>query len=153
MENRPPGDRESFLTLYGSLSLPALILPFKSYPGAPALSLRNILLEIVFPGKTWNQISWIEIFRPVGLAQVSVQVVRGSCTPSLYVLEVLYVRSRPGYIFVCIYIHIFYLSLPRTMATLLFGQHIIKTSAVFLRTELSFALVNRKPVVPGRIFF
>lgn len=32
-----------------------------------------------------------------------------------------------------------------------FGQHIIKPSVVFLKTELSFALVNRKPVVPGRI--
>ncbi len=40
-----------------------------------------------------------------------------------------------------------------TMATLRFGQHIIKSSAVFLKTELSFALVNRKPVVPGRILF
>ncbi|XP_026200341.1 bis(5'-adenosyl)-triphosphatase isoform X1 [Anabas testudineus] len=37
------------------------------------------------------------------------------------------------------------------MSTLRFGQHLIKASAVFLRTELSFALVNRKPVVPGRI--
>ncbi|XP_073681675.1 bis(5'-adenosyl)-triphosphatase [Garra rufa] len=38
-----------------------------------------------------------------------------------------------------------------TMATLRFGQHIIKSSAVFLKTELSFALVNRKPVVPGHV--
>ncbi|XP_054866852.1 bis(5'-adenosyl)-triphosphatase isoform X2 [Amphiprion ocellaris] len=38
------------------------------------------------------------------------------------------------------------------MSTLRFGQHLIKASAVFLQTELSFALVNRKPVVPGRIF-
>ncbi|VFV33748.1 bis(5-adenosyl)-triphosphatase, partial [Lynx pardinus] len=30
-----------------------------------------------------------------------------------------------------------------------FGQHLIKPSVVFLKTELSFALVNRKPVVPG----
>ncbi|XP_062842742.1 bis(5'-adenosyl)-triphosphatase isoform X2 [Trichomycterus rosablanca] len=37
------------------------------------------------------------------------------------------------------------------MATLRFGQHMIKASAVFLRTELSFALVNRKPVVPGHV--
>lgn len=37
------------------------------------------------------------------------------------------------------------------MSTLRFGQHLIKTSAVFLRTELSFALVNRKPVVPGHV--
>lgn len=37
------------------------------------------------------------------------------------------------------------------MATFRFGQHIIKSSAVFLQTELSYALVNRKPVVPGRI--
>lgn len=37
------------------------------------------------------------------------------------------------------------------MAAIRFGQHIIKSSAVFLQTELSFALVNRKPVVPGRI--
>ncbi|CAL8379016.1 unnamed protein product [Boreogadus saida] len=36
------------------------------------------------------------------------------------------------------------------MATLRFGQHVIKVSAVFLQTELSFALVNRKPVVPGQ---
>ncbi|XP_053892252.1 bis(5'-adenosyl)-triphosphatase isoform X2 [Malaclemys terrapin pileata] len=32
-----------------------------------------------------------------------------------------------------------------------FGQHLIKPSFVFLKTELSFALVNRKPVVPGHI--
>ncbi|TRZ21478.1 hypothetical protein HGM15179_005597 [Zosterops borbonicus] len=32
-----------------------------------------------------------------------------------------------------------------------FGQHLIKPSVVFLRTELCFALVNRRPVVPGRI--
>ncbi|XP_070311881.1 bis(5'-adenosyl)-triphosphatase isoform X2 [Odocoileus virginianus] len=32
-----------------------------------------------------------------------------------------------------------------------FGQHLIKPSVVFLRTELSFALVNRKPVVPGHV--
>ncbi|KAM9860010.1 bis(5'-adenosyl)-triphosphatase [Aulostomus maculatus] len=37
------------------------------------------------------------------------------------------------------------------MSTLRFGQHLIKASAVFLRTELSFALVNRKPVVPGHV--
>ncbi|XP_077385672.1 bis(5'-adenosyl)-triphosphatase isoform X2 [Festucalex cinctus] len=37
------------------------------------------------------------------------------------------------------------------MSTLRFGQHIIKASAVFLQTELSFALVNRKPVVPGHV--
>ncbi|XP_072845425.2 bis(5'-adenosyl)-triphosphatase isoform X1 [Pogona vitticeps] len=32
-----------------------------------------------------------------------------------------------------------------------FGQHLIKPSIVFLKTELSFALVNRKPVVPGHV--
>lgn len=32
-----------------------------------------------------------------------------------------------------------------------FGQHLIKPSVVFLKTELSFALVNRKPVVPGHV--
>ncbi|XP_067854929.1 bis(5'-adenosyl)-triphosphatase isoform X2 [Heptranchias perlo] len=37
------------------------------------------------------------------------------------------------------------------MATFRFGQHIIKSSMVFLQTELSFALVNRKPVVPGHV--
>ncbi|XP_072522208.1 bis(5'-adenosyl)-triphosphatase isoform X2 [Salminus brasiliensis] len=37
------------------------------------------------------------------------------------------------------------------MATLRFGQHVIKATAVFLRTELTFALVNRKPVVPGHV--
>ncbi|XP_056591277.1 bis(5'-adenosyl)-triphosphatase isoform X3 [Triplophysa dalaica] len=37
------------------------------------------------------------------------------------------------------------------MATFRFGQHIIKSSAVFLQTELSYALVNRKPVVPGHV--
>ncbi|XP_067907710.1 bis(5'-adenosyl)-triphosphatase isoform X2 [Heterodontus francisci] len=37
------------------------------------------------------------------------------------------------------------------MATFRFGQHIIKSSVVFLQTELSFALVNRKPVVPGHV--
>lgn len=38
-----------------------------------------------------------------------------------------------------------------TFIMLRFGQHLIKPSVVFLKTELSFALVNRKPVVPGRI--
>ncbi|XP_072438534.1 bis(5'-adenosyl)-triphosphatase-like isoform X1 [Chiloscyllium punctatum] len=37
------------------------------------------------------------------------------------------------------------------MATFRFGQHIIKSSVIFLQTELSFALVNRKPVVPGHV--
>ncbi|XP_035376526.1 bis(5'-adenosyl)-triphosphatase [Electrophorus electricus] len=37
------------------------------------------------------------------------------------------------------------------MATMRFGQHAIKSTAVFLQTELSFALVNRKPVVPGHV--
>ncbi|XP_012696583.2 bis(5'-adenosyl)-triphosphatase isoform X1 [Clupea harengus] len=37
------------------------------------------------------------------------------------------------------------------MTTFRFGQHIIKASAVFLKTELSFAVVNRKPVVPGHV--
>uniref|UniRef100_A0A3Q0SK65 HIT domain-containing protein n=1 Tax=Amphilophus citrinellus TaxID=61819 RepID=A0A3Q0SK65_AMPCI len=37
------------------------------------------------------------------------------------------------------------------MSTLRFGQHLIKSSAVFLQTELSFALVNRKPVVSDLI--
>lgn len=32
-----------------------------------------------------------------------------------------------------------------------FGQHLIKPSVVFLKTDLSFALVNRKPVVPGHV--
>ncbi|NWX10006.1 FHIT triphosphatase, partial [Caloenas nicobarica] len=32
-----------------------------------------------------------------------------------------------------------------------FGQHLIKPYVVFLKTELSFALVNRKPVVPGHV--
>ncbi|XP_076787655.1 bis(5'-adenosyl)-triphosphatase isoform X3 [Arvicanthis niloticus] len=32
-----------------------------------------------------------------------------------------------------------------------FGKHLIKPSVVFLKTELSFALVNRKPVVPGHV--
>ncbi|XP_011611939.2 bis(5'-adenosyl)-triphosphatase isoform X1 [Takifugu rubripes] len=40
--------------------------------------------------------------------------------------------------------------LPVNMA-LRFGQHLIKASAVILQTELSFALVNRKPVVPGHV--
>lgn len=37
------------------------------------------------------------------------------------------------------------------VSMLRFGQHLIKPSVVFLRTELCFALVNRRPVVPGRI--
>lgn len=37
------------------------------------------------------------------------------------------------------------------MSTYRFGQHIIKSSAVFLQSELSFALVNRKPVLPGHV--
>ncbi|XP_057364091.1 bis(5'-adenosyl)-triphosphatase isoform X8 [Manis pentadactyla] len=32
-----------------------------------------------------------------------------------------------------------------------FGQHLVKPSVVFLKTELSYALVNRKPVVPGHV--
>ncbi|XP_075369946.1 bis(5'-adenosyl)-triphosphatase isoform X4 [Mycteria americana] len=40
---------------------------------------------------------------------------------------------------------------PRRLIMLRFGQHLIKPSVVFLKTELSFALVNRRPVVPGRI--
>ncbi|XP_017566115.2 bis(5'-adenosyl)-triphosphatase isoform X1 [Pygocentrus nattereri] len=39
----------------------------------------------------------------------------------------------------------------RAMATIRFGQHVIKATSVFLQTELSFALVNRKPVVPGHV--
>ncbi|XP_039766074.1 bis(5'-adenosyl)-triphosphatase isoform X1 [Ornithorhynchus anatinus] len=35
--------------------------------------------------------------------------------------------------------------------SLRFGQHLIKPSVVFLKTEFSFALVNRKPVVPGHV--
>uniref|UniRef100_A0A8C7HYB4 Uncharacterized protein n=1 Tax=Oncorhynchus kisutch TaxID=8019 RepID=A0A8C7HYB4_ONCKI len=35
------------------------------------------------------------------------------------------------------------------MSTFCFAQHVIKASAVFLQTELSFTLVNRNPVVPG----
>ncbi|XP_021264716.1 bis(5'-adenosyl)-triphosphatase [Numida meleagris] len=38
-----------------------------------------------------------------------------------------------------------------TFIMLRFGQHFIKPSVVFLKTELSFALVNRKPVVPGHV--
>ncbi|MBN3272102.1 FHIT triphosphatase, partial [Polyodon spathula] len=37
------------------------------------------------------------------------------------------------------------------MTTFRFGQHVVKASAVFLQSELSFALVNRKPVVPGHV--
>lgn len=32
-----------------------------------------------------------------------------------------------------------------------FGKHLIKPSVAFLKTELSFAFVNRKPVVPGHV--
>ncbi|XP_063283660.1 bis(5'-adenosyl)-triphosphatase [Pelobates fuscus] len=32
-----------------------------------------------------------------------------------------------------------------------FGQHLIKQSVIFLKTAFSFALVNRKPVVPGHV--
>ncbi|KAM4721412.1 bis(5'-adenosyl)-triphosphatase [Rhinophrynus dorsalis] len=35
--------------------------------------------------------------------------------------------------------------------SLRFGQHLIKPSIIFLKSELSFALVNRKPVVPGHV--
>ncbi|XP_075689630.1 bis(5'-adenosyl)-triphosphatase [Rhinoderma darwinii] len=35
--------------------------------------------------------------------------------------------------------------------SLWFGKHLIKPTVTFLRTELSFALVNRKPVVPGHV--
>ncbi|XP_072177199.1 bis(5'-adenosyl)-triphosphatase-like [Diadema setosum] len=37
------------------------------------------------------------------------------------------------------------------MATYTFGQHVIKSSVVFFRSRLSFAFVNRKPVVPGHV--
>ncbi|XP_071817912.1 bis(5'-adenosyl)-triphosphatase-like isoform X2 [Apostichopus japonicus] len=37
------------------------------------------------------------------------------------------------------------------MATFRFGQHIVQSSAVFFKSKLSFAFVNRKPVVPGHI--
>ncbi|XP_043920983.1 bis(5'-adenosyl)-triphosphatase [Protopterus annectens] len=37
------------------------------------------------------------------------------------------------------------------MSTYRFGQQIIKSSVVFFQTELSFALVNRKPVLPGHV--
>ncbi|XP_075369945.1 bis(5'-adenosyl)-triphosphatase isoform X3 [Mycteria americana] len=40
---------------------------------------------------------------------------------------------------------------PRRLIMLRFGQHLIKPSVVFLKTELSFALVNRRPVVPGHV--
>ncbi|XP_066554019.1 bis(5'-adenosyl)-triphosphatase isoform X2 [Amia ocellicauda] len=36
-------------------------------------------------------------------------------------------------------------------STFRFGQHVVKASVVFLQTESSFALVNRKPVVPGHV--
>uniref|UniRef100_A0A8C5Q5R3 Bis(5'-adenosyl)-triphosphatase n=1 Tax=Leptobrachium leishanense TaxID=445787 RepID=A0A8C5Q5R3_9ANUR len=35
--------------------------------------------------------------------------------------------------------------------SLKFGQHLIKSSVIFLKTALSFALVNRSPVVPGHV--
>ncbi|XP_077133854.1 bis(5'-adenosyl)-triphosphatase [Ranitomeya variabilis] len=35
--------------------------------------------------------------------------------------------------------------------SLWFGKHLIKPTVTFLRTELCFALVNRKPVVPGHV--
>ncbi|XP_060054686.1 vacuolar protein sorting-associated protein 26C isoform X4 [Erinaceus europaeus] len=41
--------------------------------------------------------------------------------------------------------------LPSETMSFRFGQHLIKPSVVFLQTELSFALVNRKPVVPGHV--
>jgi len=34
-----------------------------------------------------------------------------------------------------------------------FGGHPVKNSGLFYRSALSFAFVNRKPVVPGRIHF
>ncbi|XP_019392263.1 PREDICTED: bis(5'-adenosyl)-triphosphatase isoform X2 [Crocodylus porosus] len=40
---------------------------------------------------------------------------------------------------------------PTSIMSFRFGQHLIKPSVVFLKTELSFALVNRKPVVPGHV--
>ncbi|XP_052466577.1 bis(5'-adenosyl)-triphosphatase-like [Carassius gibelio] len=38
-----------------------------------------------------------------------------------------------------------------TISALHFGQHIIKSSAVYLKMELSFALANQKPVVSGHV--
>ena len=32
-----------------------------------------------------------------------------------------------------------------------FGRNMISVSVVFLQTQLSYAFVNRKPIVPGRI--
>ncbi|XP_032822255.2 bis(5'-adenosyl)-triphosphatase isoform X1 [Petromyzon marinus] len=37
------------------------------------------------------------------------------------------------------------------MATLRFGHHVVSATVVFLRSELSFAIVNRKPVLPGHV--
>eukprot|EP00057_Strongylocentrotus_purpuratus_P001861 XP_003723356.2 PREDICTED: bis(5'-adenosyl)-triphosphatase [Strongylocentrotus purpuratus] len=37
------------------------------------------------------------------------------------------------------------------MASYTFGQHLIKSSVVFFRSRLTFAFVNRKPVVPGHV--
>ncbi|KAF2069609.1 hypothetical protein CYY_009074 [Polysphondylium violaceum] len=37
------------------------------------------------------------------------------------------------------------------MATTYFGQYIIRQSEIFFTSELSFALVNLKPVLPGHV--
>ncbi|XP_041458698.1 bis(5'-adenosyl)-triphosphatase-like [Lytechinus variegatus] len=37
------------------------------------------------------------------------------------------------------------------MASYTFGQHVIKSSVVFFRSRLTFAFVNRKPVLPGHV--
>uniref|UniRef100_UPI00358F2A60 bis(5'-adenosyl)-triphosphatase isoform X1 n=1 Tax=Myxine glutinosa TaxID=7769 RepID=UPI00358F2A60 len=37
------------------------------------------------------------------------------------------------------------------MATLRFGDHLIKMASVFAKTEFSYAIVNRKPIVPGHV--
>ena len=33
-----------------------------------------------------------------------------------------------------------------------FGRHIVNESVIFFKSTLSFAFVNIKPVLPGRIF-
>ena len=39
------------------------------------------------------------------------------------------------------------------MSEFKFGTHVIKSSIVFFQSRLSYAFVNRKPILPGRIFY
>lgn len=73
----------------------------------------------------------------------------GSCTGCLIVLFPLLGKGRVNPLIISTIVS--FRPWRSALTMLRFGQHLIKPSVVFLRTELCFALVNRRPVVPGRI--